>query len=276
MDYHVDFDVNESLKQYLSDPASIQTTEADATLLDCESDPASLTIALINGVLDPIIDAVAESPDAVLRASHFDSLQFLLKCAPTVPTAQQTYIHNSDRDSIAQSRHSPSLPPAALSKILDIVVSGLAAEADVVHNETEADETDAAQHHKRLLEAYAFLLQWSIAAIEAKAAEKSASTSASAIRGKGGKGGKSKKDSAAWDAAPQLQTALEVMSKVEKLRLTKIFPTTSERDTFISLFTRAVYLILESETRAKSTAIRMHCFKVLCVAVKHHGHAYGM
>lgn len=44
---------------------------------------------------------------------------------------------------------------------------------------------------------------------------------------------------------------------------------------FVGLFTRAVYLILESESRVKSTAIRMHSFKVLCIAVKHHGHAYG-
>lgn len=51
--------------------------------------------------------------------------------------------------------------------------------------------------------------------------------------------------------------------------------TTSDRDTFINLFTRAIYLILESEQRVKSLAIRMHAFKVLCIAVKHHGHAFG-
>ncbi|KAI7577971.1 hypothetical protein KC343_g21547, partial [Hortaea werneckii] len=69
--------------------------------------------------------------------------------------------------------------------------------------------------------------------------------------------------------------ALDSMTKVMKLKLAKVFVTTSERDTFISLFTRPVYQILESEQRVKSTAIRMHAFKVLCIAVKHHGHAYG-
>ena len=60
-----------------------------------------------------------------------------------------------------------------------------------------------------------------------------------------------------------------------KLKLSKIFVTTPERDTFVSLFTRPVYLLLENEARVKNVAIRMHAFKVLCVAVKHHGHASG-
>jgi condensin complex subunit 1 len=73
----------------------------------------------------------------------------------------------------------------------------------------------------------------------------------------------------------RLQTALDTMCKVLKLKLSKIFLTTSERDTFISLLTRPVYMTLESEQRVKNTAIRMHAFKVLCIAVKHHGHGYG-
>ena len=41
----VDFDVNDALKHYLSDPATIATPEADGALQDCESDPESLTPA---------------------------------------------------------------------------------------------------------------------------------------------------------------------------------------------------------------------------------------
>lgn len=75
----MDFDVNESLKLYLSDPASIPTNEVDTVLADCEQDPESFTLPLINSVLNRIVDAVAESPDAILQSTHFDSLQFLLK-----------------------------------------------------------------------------------------------------------------------------------------------------------------------------------------------------
>lgn len=75
----ISFDINDALKRYMSDPATIPTPEADAALFDCENDPQALTNQVINPVLNPIIDAVADNPDAILRAVNMDSLQFLLK-----------------------------------------------------------------------------------------------------------------------------------------------------------------------------------------------------
>lgn len=75
----VNFDINNALKHYMSDPAAIPTPEAASALYDCENDPESLTNAVVNPVLNPIVDAVAESPDAITRSLYFDSLQFLLK-----------------------------------------------------------------------------------------------------------------------------------------------------------------------------------------------------
>lgn len=246
----VDFDLNDALKHYMSDPASIATPEADGALFDCENDPDALTLPVVNSVLNPIVDAVADNPDAIMRASNMDSLQFLLK-------------------------YTAHLPTHALSKIFDLIMSGLSAEADSVHSDIDSpDEQDSVPHHKRLLEIYGFLLQWTIAAVETKAAEKTTTAPVARGRGKPKKGSVKDKD-AAWDSATQLQAALEVMCKVLKLKLSKIFLTTSERDTFIGLLTRPVYMVLESEQRVKTTAIRMHCFKVLCIAVKHHGHAYA-
>ncbi|KAM4055817.1 non-SMC mitotic condensation complex subunit 1, N-term domain-containing protein [Hirsutella rhossiliensis] len=244
----VDFDINNALKHYMSDPTTIPTPEADAALFDCENDAEALTNPLINPVLNPIVDAVADNPDAIMRSANMDSLQFLLK-------------------------YTSFLPTHALSKIFDLVMSGLSAETDAVHNDIDSpDEQDAVPHHKQLLEIYGFLLQWTIAAVETKAAEKSSSAPAARGRGKPKKG-VSKDDS--WDSATQLQAALDTMCKVLKLKLSKIFLTTSERDTFVGLLTRPVSMILESEQRVKTTSIRMHCFKVLCIAVKHHGHGYA-
>ncbi|KFA52441.1 hypothetical protein S40293_08832 [Stachybotrys chartarum IBT 40293] len=244
----VAFDINDALKHYMSDPASIPTPEADSALFDCENDPEALTNHVVNSVLNPIVDAVADNPDAITRASNLDSLQLLLK-------------------------YTSYLPTHALSKVFDLVMSGLSSEADAVNNDLDSpDEQDAMPHHKQLLEIYGFLLQWTIAAVETKAAEKS--SSAPVARGRG----KPKKAAAkeeAWDSATQLQSALDIMCKVLKLKLSKIFLTTSERDTFIGLLTRPVYMVLESEQRVKATSIRMHCFKVLCIAVKHHGHGYA-
>lgn len=274
MDDRIEFDINESLKQYLSDPSTIATPEAPSDLVDCEHDPESLTAALVNSALNPVVDAVAENPDAITRRVNFDTLQFLLKCAPTISYNRQQYKTSPDSTLFRASRSASLLPPTSLSKILDLLVSSVSAEADLANADLEAEEQDTIAHHKQLLEIYGFLLQWIIAAVETKAAEKSASSTVG--RGRGGKGAKkgTTKDGS-WDSSAQLQTALDTMSKVLRLKLARIFVTTSERDTFISLFTRPVYLVLESETRVKSQAIKMHAFRVLCIAVKHHGHAFG-
>ena len=272
----IQLDINNSLKYYLSDPASVPTPEAHSSLVDCENDPDALTASLVNSILNPIVDAVAENPEALIRSSTCDSLQFLLKCAPIKIPSQQDYPIGPDQISklFSLSRSTALLPTHALSKILDLIVSGISAEADVVHNDLETDEQDAVSHHRNLLEAYGFLLQWTVAAVETKAQEKS--SVAPIVKGRGSAKPTKPKVDAVWDSSSQLQTALEVMCKVLKLKLSRIFVTTSERDTFVNLCTRPVYLVLESETRAKSTAIRMHAFKVLCIAVKHHGHAFGM
>lgn len=273
MEAQVDFDINEALKNYDNDPSSIATPEAPAALQDCENDPEALSPALINSELDPVVDAVAESPDAITRSAHFDTLQFLLKCVPAVSCWTKTYARDPNCALFRRSRSSSQIPPATLGKILDLIVSALSAQADLVHADIEAEEQDALPHHKQILEMYGFLLRWTISAVETRALEKSATAPAARGRGKGAKS-KSGKDGT-WDASAQLETSLDRMSKVLKLKLGRIFVTTSERDTFISLFTKPVYYILENETRVKNTAIRMHCFRVLCIAVKHHGHAYS-
>ena len=312
----MDFDINEALKFYLSDPLSIPTPEADGTLVDCEGDPESLTPALVTPVLNGIVDAVAASPEALARPSHMDSLQYLLKCAspdsllfgsssssssasclgplssavwrePVTAAPLGLPQHSEKLRALSSSlrtrskqdttRYTPVLPPHILSKMFDLVMSGLAAAAEAAHHDldspTEDDDRDIVAHHKQLLEMYAFLLQWTIECVEAKAAEKP--SAAPVARGRG----KTKKAAgtgdANWDSAAQLQGALDTMCKVLKLKLSKVFVTTSEKDTFISLLTRPVYRVLESEQRVKSTSVRMHAFKVLCMAIKHHGHAYG-
>ena len=276
MDDRVDFEINDALKCYLSDPTTIPTPEADGALVDCENDPDSFTNSLVNGVLNPIVDAVTENPEALQRSSIFDSLQFLLKCAPTFLASQRPSLDEPDSELFRLCRSASHLPTNALSKILDLLVSGLSSEADVVHNDLDTEEQEAPHHHRKLLEMFAFLLQWTIAAVEVKATDKS--TSSAPTKGRGGaKGSKSKSTTkdGIWDSAGPLQVALETMCKVMRLKLGTIFVTTSERDTFIGLFTRSVYLILESEQRIKNTTLRMHAFKVLCVAIKHHGHAFG-
>lgn len=79
MDSRVDFDINASLQQYLSDPASIPTPEADSALVDCDNDPEQFTASVVNGALNPVVDSIADNPEAIAVCSNFDTIQFLLK-----------------------------------------------------------------------------------------------------------------------------------------------------------------------------------------------------
>jgi condensin complex subunit 1 len=79
MEDRVEFDINNSLKYYLSDPATVPTPDADPELLDCENETELISTTLIDSVLNPIVDGIAENPEALTRASFFDSLQLLLK-----------------------------------------------------------------------------------------------------------------------------------------------------------------------------------------------------
>ena len=273
MGNHVEFDINESLKLYLSDPVTIPTPEAASELLDCENDPDNFNSSTVDTALEPIVEALSENPDNIFRSDVLDTIQFLLKCAPVSPEAEVSRPAEHYADLFVLCRQSSLLPVSSLSKLFDLVVSGLATSADIANQDVENDEQETLLHHKQTLEIYAFLLQWTIASVETKAAEKS-----NAAPGRrGGKGTKSKtatKDGV-WDSAGQIQAAMDTMCRVMRLKLNRIFQTTSDRDTFVNLFTRSIYLIMETEARMKITAVRMFCFKVLCVAVKHHGHGIG-
>lgn len=84
MEARVDFDINEAIKLFDSDPSTIPTTEAPQALQEVEEDAEALSSpSLINSELNPVVDAVAENPDAITRSSVFDTLQFLLKYVQT-------------------------------------------------------------------------------------------------------------------------------------------------------------------------------------------------
>ncbi|KAJ4346575.1 condensin complex non-SMC subunit Cnd1 [Didymosphaeria variabile] len=255
MDSQTDFDVNEAIKNYDSDPSEIATPDASRELQDFEHDPERLgeEIALLNAELNPIVDAIADSPEAITRSANFDTLQFLLK-------------------------FSTQIPAATLGKILDLVGSALATYAPVVHADIEAQDQDALKLHKKLLEMYGFLLRWTISAVETREAQEKPTASAPAARGRG-KGAKSKAAKVGtWDASAQLEAALNRISTVLRLDLGRIFVTTSERDTFIGLLTKPVYHMLENSEktgRIKNNAIRNHSFRILAMAVRNHGHAYN-
>ena len=103
----IHFDINDALKDYMSDPTAIPTPEADSALFECENEPELLTNPVLNGVLNPIVDAVADNPDAIMRAANMDSLQFLLKLVPRLTTSGASS-NSLDLDTPRFCRHMPS------------------------------------------------------------------------------------------------------------------------------------------------------------------------
>ena len=65
-------------------------------------------------------------------------------------------------------RHSSTLPVSALSKLFDSITSGLSAAVDSTQKSIDSDDQDSFTTHRKILEAYAFLLNWFVT----RAAEK--------------------------------------------------------------------------------------------------------
>ncbi|KAF8591370.1 hypothetical protein K439DRAFT_1327448 [Ramaria rubella] len=225
-----------------------------------DRDIQSMDQASIVDLLDGAIEATAQSSDAITDDQVFDIYRSLLK---GVNVLQST----------------------TMSKLLDSITSGLVAEVDSTQRTLDSPDVDptALTEHKRPLEHYSFLLQWFVLAAD-KAAQAHGPASPVSKAKRTGKGGKitSKKKAAAatdhggaWVWEDHIPATLALISKVLRLKTHRIWTTSAERDAFINCVTRPAYHITESETYMKSNDTRLGVYKVICLAVKHHGHGFG-
>lgn len=123
-----------------------------------------------------------------------------------------------------------------MTKLMDVIVSGLNSQAEVLASELESPGAESLESFRKPLEIYSFLLLWIITSAEAFTTHKNNASVRESTRGKQGKGKQSaaaKEQAAQWDCTPQLQTAFDVMCKVLKLKLAKVWTLTSEKDTFV-------------------------------------------
>ena len=127
-----------------------------------------------------------------------------------------------------------------MTKLMDVIVSGLNNQAEALASELESPESDCLDSFRKPLEMYSFLLLWIITCAETVAAQKhNASVRESrAKQSKAKQSAASKEQAAQWDCTSQLQTAFDVMCKVLKLKLAKIWTLTSEKDTFVRFLPR--------------------------------------
>lgn len=75
----LDFNLNDYLKLYLDNSNTVPCETAHPTLLECDGDAESLSIPEIDAILDPIIDAIANSPEAITQTAIFETMICFLK-----------------------------------------------------------------------------------------------------------------------------------------------------------------------------------------------------
>ncbi|KAH9018706.1 non-SMC mitotic condensation complex subunit 1-domain-containing protein [Lactarius pseudohatsudake] len=240
------FDLQEELQ-------ALQDTENYP--IEREHDVRSMEPGEMDGLLQQAVSAIAESAEAVTSPDTFDVLRSFLKCADAVPGI-------------------------LMSKLLDVITSGFAAEVDAAAQDIDHEDQQTCAAHKVPIEMYAFLLNWSARSAEkVNGPDEDAPAAAAPAKSRKGRGGKAAQPRAAaknrapeWSWKDQIVPMLTLISKVLKLKTSKIWTVSGERDTFIGCLTAPAYHITENEQYMKSQPIKLGIYKVICLAVKHHGH----
>ena len=162
------------------------------------------------------VSAIAESAEAVTSPDTFDILRSFLKCADAVPGI-------------------------LMSKLLDVITSGFAAEVDAAAQDIDHEDQQTCAAHKVPIEMYAFLLNWSARSAEkVNGPDEDAPAAAAPAKSRKGRGGKAAQPRAAaknrppeWSWKDQIVPMLTLISKILKLKTSKIWTVSGERDTFI-------------------------------------------
>jgi condensin complex subunit 1 len=228
------------------------TTDPEAYSITHELEIPSCSTAELDAHLSSAIDSVVNDPDSITHSSPttFDVFRSILKYAD-----------------------SPNVSASILTKTLDQITSSLVTHANAVVA-IGYEDMDAPMAHKTPLEMWAFLLQWFVVVAERGAGKGEETRTV----GRGGKAAKSKKSASipttfVWpDHIPHV---LATMAKALKVPTQRIWRTSSEREAFVSCFTKPAYQLAETESYLKNQEIKMGIYKVICLAVKFHSHAFG-
>lgn len=174
-------------------------------------------------------------------------------------------------------KHFNTLKKTTATKVWDIILSGFNSEITATAQDLEINDQDVYLQHREPLEMYGFLIFWAIGITEQKATSRAAAVEKT---GKRGKGSRSTKDddeveqgTSTWTS--EKQKAMDLMSKCLELQLSKIWTATHEKETFISLFFKPAYQILENKENIKIAPLKQRVYKVLCLCIKRHNHEFG-
>ncbi|KAF9920846.1 Condensin complex subunit [Linnemannia zychae] len=209
----------------------------------------------LDQILNGIVDTIQETSYSITDSTTFDQIRSFIK-------------------------HFNTLKKSTATKVWDIVLSGFNSEIISTAQDLENNDQDEYLEHRLPLETYGFLIFWIISLTEQKATSRAAQSEKAAVKATRGKGSRSTKDGAdaeegvsTWIA--EKQRALDLMASVLELRLSKIWTATHEKETFVSLFYKPAYQLLENKENVKIIALKKRTYRVLCLCIKLHNHEFG-
>ncbi|ORX43125.1 condensin complex subunit 1 [Piromyces finnis] len=213
----------------------------DKTLDFNELDVSSLTTRDIDIKLNYIIENLSDDPLNIKTEDIFDNLQ--------------SFIKNFD-----------TLKSSTCNKLFDTVILG--SNEQIKSIKRTSNTMLYTEESKSSLEMYGFLIYWLLDVAEQR------SKMASQNKVKVGKGSR-KITSEKWDWRNQCVKSLELMKKMLFIDINNIWVSQSERDTFINLFTKSIYQILEDPENVKDPNIKDLAYNIICICVKNYNHGFG-
>lgn len=69
----------------------------------------------------------------------------------------------------------------------------------------------------------------------------------------------------------QIEQLLEGILRIFEINLARVFQTTPERDLFVGLFTRPIFILIETEQVLKVPSIKLFIMRIIAMSVKNHG-----
>ncbi|KAF9276148.1 Condensin complex subunit [Mortierella alpina] len=208
----------------------------------------------LDSILNGIVDTIQEASGNITDGTLFDQIRSFVK-------------------------HFIILKKTTATKVWDIILSGFNAEILSTAQDLEINDQDVYMHHREPLEMYGFLIFWVIGIIEQRATSRAAAVDKTGKPTRG-KGSRSTKDGEGaeegiitWTA--EKQRAMDLMCRCADLALSKIWTATHEKESFLSLFFKPAYQILENKENVKVVVLKQRVYKVLCICIKKHNHEFG-
>ncbi|KAG0240937.1 Condensin complex subunit [Actinomortierella wolfii] len=238
--------------------------ELDEELLNLQQDtivvPGEIPIEgenhkSLERILNVIVDSIQDSSSNITDSNNFDQIRSFIK-------------------------HFNILKKTTASKAWDIILSGFAAEIAATGADLDLGDPDMYMHHRKPLEMYGFLICWVISVTEQKATSKAATAQPVKGRGKAGRSGTKASESgdtedgaSSWTG--EKQKALDLMCRCLDLDLHKIWMATHEKESFISLFFKPAYQLLENKENIKLAGLKRSIYRTISLCVVRHNHAFG-